>query len=279
MEVKGISIKHKNINKNDYISLSDIARFREGEFPSDVIRAWLRTYRTIEFLGIWEQLHNPDFNSVEFDRVKTEAPRNGFIMTPTRWVETTNAIGIIQSMGKYADILAHKDIAFKFASWLSVEFELYMIIEFQRFKENEQAQLQWTARRELSKLNYHLQTGAIKNSLVPILTEQQRQFVYQNEADILNVALFGHTALEWRKSHPKEAEQGFNVRDFANHHELLVLAFMENANAEMIKQGIKQSDRIQELNNIARYQLPILMEINNTPPRSPLLLEDKNKKP
>ena len=262
VSVQGIDVKYKRINEKDYISLSDIARFREGEYPSDVIRTWLRTYRTIEFLGIWEKLHNPNFNSVEFDRVKDEAPENGFVMTPKRWVETTNAIGIIQSMGKYADILAHKDIAFKFASWLSVEFELYMVKEFQRLKENEQAHLQWSAKRELAKVNYHIHTDAIKENIVPTLTDKQKNFVYADEADLLNVALFGMTASEWRAKNPNR-KANENIRDYADIHQLIVLSNMESYNAIMIADKLPQDVRMERLNQTARQQLQVLTQVEN----------------
>ncbi|MDR2542287.1 MAG: KilA-N domain-containing protein [Treponema sp.] len=269
-EVKGISIKHKRLNENDYISISDIARFRENEYPSDVINDWLRNRHTIEFLGIWERLHNESFNSLEFERVDKEAGRNGFIMTPKRWCETVNAIGIASGgMGRYADTLAHKDIAFKFASWLSVEFEMYMIIEFQRLKEQEQAQLQWTAKRELAKVNYHIHTDAIKaNLIVPTLTQKQKSFVYADEADLLNVALFGKTAKEWRDKNPKEKG---NIRDFATIHQLLVLANMESYNSILINDKVSQQERLIKLNEMARKQLKVLLEVDNR------LLLPKNK--
>ena len=269
MSVKGIDITYKRINEDDYISLSSIARFREQEYPSDVIRNWLRTYRTIEYLGVWEQLYNPDFNSVEYNRVKDEAPENAFTMTPKRWVETTNAIGIIPSMGKHAEIFAHKDIAFKFASWLSVEFELYMIKEFQRLKIQEHAQLEWNAKRELAKLNYKIQTDAIKENIVPTLKPHQIGFAYASEADLLNVALFGHTAAEWRKANPDKTG---NVRDHTSLHHLLVLANMESYNAKMINDGVPAEERIKHLNDMARQQLPVLLQLN-----SPLLLANDRK--
>ena len=255
IEVQGIEINYKRINEDDYISLTDLARFRESEYPSDVIRNWLRTYRTIEYLGIWEQLYNPAFNSVEFHRIKSEAPENAFVMTPTRWVETTNAIGIIPSRGKYATVFAHKDIAFKFASWLSVEFELYLIKEFQRLKENEQKALNWSAKRELAKMNYHIHTDAIKQHIVPTLTGRQLNFVYANEADVLNVAMFGMTAAEWRTANPNKKG---NIRDYAAIEQLLVLANMESYNAILIEQGKPQSERLQLLNTMADNQLRVL---------------------
>jgi len=262
-EVKGISIKHKRLNENDYMSLSDIARYREGEYPSDVIRNWLRTYRTIEFLGIWEKLHNPDFNSVEYERIKSEAPENGFVMTPKRWAETTFAIGIVSSMGKYADILAHKDIAFKFAGWLSVEFEMYMILEYQRLKEQEQKQLQWSAKRELAKVNYHIQTNAIAEHLiVPTLTDKQKTSVYCDEADLLNVVLFGKTAKEWREENPDKNHSQENMRDFASLRQLLVLANLESYNGRMIAKKVPQAERMTELSEMAKEQLQTLAQVD-----------------
>ena len=269
-EVKGIAIKHKRLNENDYISISDIARFRENEYPSDVINDWLRNKHTIEFLGIWERLHNESFNSLEFERVDKEAGRNGFVMTPKRWCETVKAIGITSgSMGRYADTLAHKDIAFKFASWLSVEFEMYLIIEFQRLKEQEQTQLQWTAKRELAKVNYHIHTDAIKeNLIVPTLTQKQKSFVYADEADLLNVALFGKTAKEWRDKNPKEKG---NIRDYSTVHQLLVLANMESYNSILINDKVPQQERLIKLNEMARQQLKVLFQVDNR------LLFPKNK--
>ena len=261
MAVKGIEIAYKKIGDSDFISLTDIARFREAEYPSDVINNWLRNRNTVEFLGVWEKLYNEDFNSLEFEGVDKEAGRNGFVLTPKRWIETVNAIGIRASMGRYAETLAHKDIAFKFASWLSVEFELYIIKEFQRLKENEQKHLAWSAKRELAKINYHIHTDAIKgNLIVPALTEKQKSFVYADEADLLNVALFGKTASEWRSEHPDEKG---NIRDFATIHQLLVLANMESYNAQMINDKISQGTRLIKLNEMARQQLKVLLEVDN----------------
>ncbi|MDR3021964.1 MAG: KilA-N domain-containing protein, partial [Clostridiales bacterium] len=249
------------VNNEDFISLSDIARFRESEYPSDVIGDWMRTRNTIEFLGTWEQLYNPDFNSLIFEGVDKEAGRNGFVMTPKRWIETVNAIGMKSNMGRYAETLAHKDIAFKFASWLSTKFELYLIKEFQRLKEKEQTQLAWSAKRELAKINYHIQTDAIKEKLiVPTLTSQQRSFVYADEADLLNVALFGKTALQWRN---ENKDKDGNIRDYATIHQLLVLANMESYNAIMIKDNISQEERIDRLNETARQQLQVLEQVEN----------------
>ncbi|MDR3293136.1 MAG: KilA-N domain-containing protein [Clostridiales bacterium] len=241
--------------------------------PSHVIANWMRTYRAIEYLGLWEMLYNPDFNSLEYERVKTEAPENGFVMTPKRWAETTGAVGIIPSMGKYAEIYAHKDIAFKFASWLSVEFELYIVKEFQRLKAEENKHLEWSAKRELSKLNYHIHTDAIKENLIlPKLTPIQKSYVYADEADLLNVALFGETAREWREKHPDEKG---NMRDYATLHQLLVLANMESHNAAFITEGLLQVERLERLRGIAERELRVLLQQATN---SPLLLGKTDKK-
>ena len=261
MKYKGYKSLSKKIKDEDYISLTDIARFRESEYPSDVVRNWLRTFRTIEYLGIWEQLYNPNFNSVEFHRIKNEAPENAFVMTPTRWVETTNAIGIVPSRGKYASIFAHRDIAFKFASWISVEFELYLIKEFQRLKSQEHQALEWSAKRELAKVNYRIHTDAIKENIVPTLSDQQIAFIYANEADVLNVALFGKTAKQWRDENP--TKKG-NIRDYATIEQLLVIANMESYNAILIEQGLAQGERLKQLNAMARSQLRVLQNQNTS---------------
>jgi hypothetical protein len=265
MIVNGVEIKVKEADGADFISLTGLARQREAEYPSDVIGNWMRNRATIEYLGLWEKLYNPDFNSLEFEGVERKAGRNAFVMTPKRWAETTNAIGIIPAMGKYAEVYAHKDIAFKFASWLSVEFELYVIKEFQRLKKAEQLSLGWTAQRELAKLNYRLQTDAVKeNLIVPALTDRQKAFVYANEADLLNVALFGQTAGEWTK---KNADKKGNIRDNATLQQLLVLSQIEGYNAILIQDNIKQDERLIKLNNMARKQMSVLMESG-----SPLLI-------
>ena len=257
--VQGIDITHKKVNEEDYISLTDIAKFREGQFPSAVISSWMRGRNAVDFLGTWEELNNPEFNSIGFDRIDKEAGRNGFILTPTRWVETTNAIGIIEKRGRYADVLAHKDIAFKFASWLSVKFELYIIKEFQRLKEQENKLLEWTAKRELAKINYHIHTDSIKEDLIPTLRQSQITYVYQDEADMLNVVLFGQTAKEWRDKNPDKAKDG-NMRDYTTVDKLLVLANLESYNAMLIKQKLPQSERIVLLNEMARTQMQSLQK-------------------
>ncbi len=267
VSVEGFDITVKTINSEDYISLTDLAKYRNADYPSETINSWMRSRSTVEFLGLWEALYNPNFNSIEFDRIDKDAGRNGFILTPTRWAESVNAIGIISKQGRYAEALAHKDIAFRFASWLSVRFELYLIKEFQRLKINEQNALEWTAKRELSKLNYHIHTDAIKeNLIIPELTEAQKSYVYADEADLLNVALFGETAREWRAKHP--AEKG-NMRDYATLHQLLVLANMESHNAALITEGLSQPERLVRLRGIAERELKVLLQQAT---HSPLLL-------
>ena len=266
-EVKGIQVRHQLVKDADYISLTDLAKYKSQE-PNKVIEHWMRNRGTFDYMAVWETLYNPNFNGERLNEMRMDSSTNTFMLSPQRWVEETNAIGIFSKAGKGGGTYAHKDIAFKFASWLSVEFELYVIKEFQRLKADEQKQLEWNAKRELSKINYRIQTDAIKmNLVVPKLTPQQIGFVYADEADRLNVALFGHTAAGWRKANP--TLEG-NVRDYASVHQLLVLANMESYNAEMIKKGVKAEERTANLNDMARYQLPLLMQSS-----SPLLLEEK----
>jgi len=257
MSVKGIDIRYSRINQDDYISLTDIAKYKNAEAPNDVIKNWLRNRMTIESLGLWEGLNNPSFKPVEFDGFRKEAGLNSFVLSPTKWIERTNAIGITVSAGKYGGTYAHNDIALEFANWVSVEFRLYLIKEFQRLKAEEQKALDWTAKRELAKVNYRIHTDAIKeNLIVPKLTQKQISFVYANEADMLNVALFGKTASEWRiKNHDKKG----NMRDYANVEQLLVLANLESYNAILVEQGMPQAERIVLLNKTARKQLETLM--------------------
>jgi hypothetical protein len=246
------------INQEDYISLTDIAKFKTSD-PFIVVCNWMRNRNTIEYLGIWETLYNHDFKPIEFDRFKNEAGLNAFTMSPQKWVDNTNAKGIISKSGRYGGTFAHKDIAFKFAAWISIEFELYFIKEFQRLKEEEQKQLGWSAKRELSKINYHIHTDAIKQNLIPYeLTHQQISHVYANEADVLNVALFGITAKQWR-----DANSGLkgNIRDYATINQLICLSNMENLNAVFINENIPQSERLVKLNQIAIQQMKILQEV------------------
>ena len=250
--------KSVSINRDDYISLTDIAKYKEDSEANDIIRNWLRNRNTIEFLGIWEHLYNPDFKPVEFDGFKKEAGLNSFTMSPKKWIETTNAIGIISKSGRYGGTYAHKDIAFEFASWISVEFKLYLIKEFQRLKDEEHKQLGWDIRRNLTKINYRIHTDAIKTNLIPkTLTPQQKSNVYASEADILNMALFGMTAKMWRDAKP---ERKGNIRDDADVNQLVCLANLETLNALFIQEGLEQQERLQKLNAIAIEQMKILTD-------------------
>jgi len=248
------------INEDDYISLTDIAKYKSNE-PTDVIANWMRNRNTIEYLGIWETLYNPVFKPLEFEGFRKEAGLNAFTLSPQKWIEATNAKGMISKSGRYGGTFAHKDIAFKFAAWISIEFELYFIKEFQRLKEEEQKQLGWTAKRELSKINYHIHTDAVKHNLIPAtLTPQQISYVYANEADVLNVALFGITAKQWRDANP---ELKGNIRDYATINELICLSNMENLNAVFINENMPQSERLVKLNQIAIQQMSILQAVEN----------------
>lgn len=242
-------------NENDYISLTDIAKFKSDD-PAAVIGNWMRNRNTIEFLGIWESLYNPMFKLLEFEGFRKEAGLNAFTLSPQKWTKTTNAIGIVAKSGRYGGTFAHKDIAFKFASWISVEFELYIVKEFQRLKEEEQKQLGWSAKRELSKINYRIHTDAIKRNIIPEeVTPQQASIIYANEADVLNVAMFGMTAKQWRGAN---ADKKGNIRDYATINELICLSNMENLNAVFIDQGLPQSERLIKLNQIAIQQMKVL---------------------
>ena len=247
------------INEKDYISLTDMVKGIENELA--LIEKWLRNKNTIEFLGIWEEMYNPDFNSPEFEGIKNAAGLNRFILSVKQWIEKTHAIGIIAKAGRYGGTYAHKDLAFEFASWVSPQFKLYLLREFQRLKEEEQKQLGWTAKRELSKINYHIHTDAIKQNLIPAeLSPLQTSIIYANEADVLNVALFGITAKQWREEHP---DLKGNIRDYASINQLICLSNMENLNAVFINNGVPQSERLKELNRIAIQQMLVLEEIEN----------------
>lgn len=248
------------INDDDYISLTDIAKFKTTD-PFIVVCNWMRNRNTIEYLGIWETLYNPNFKPIEFDRFRNEAGLNAFTMSPQKWIEATNANGMISKSGRYGGTFAHKDIAFKFSAWISIEFELYFIKEFQRLKEDEQKQIGWTAKRELSKINYHIHTDAIKQNLIPgELTTHQISVVYANEADVLNVALFGITAKQWREANP---ELKGNIRDYATINELICLSNMENINAMLINENVTQKERLVKLNQLAIQQMRILQDAEN----------------
>ena len=256
INAQGIEISIVSDGTNDdYISLTDIAKYKNPEFPADVIKNWLRIRSTIEFLGLWEQLNNPNFKLVEFDQFKNAAGANSFVLSPTKWIQSTNAIGITTKPGRYGGTLAHKDIAFEFASWLSPEFKLYIIKDYQRLKNDESSRLSldWNLKRELSKINYKIHTDAIKSHIIPnIVTKQQQRFAYANEADLLNTALFGMTAKEWREQNPNA--EG-NIRDNASIQQLIVLANLENLNAQYIKDGLSSSQRLIILNEIAIQQM------------------------
>ena len=258
--VQDTDITILQINENDYISLTDIAKFKTDD-TFIVVCNWMRNRNTIEYLGIWESLYNPNFKPIEFDRFRKEAGLNAFTMSPKKWIETTNAIGIISKSGRYGGTYAHKDIAFKFASWISVEFELYVAKEFQRLKEEEQKQLGWSVKRELAKLNYHIHTDAIKKNLIPKeITPQQASMIYANEADVLNVALFGGTAKEWREANP---DVKGNIRDYATINQLICLSNMENLNAVFVNDNLPQRERLIKLNQIAIQQMSVLEDVGS----------------
>ena len=253
------------IGNVNYISLTDLARYQNSSDPSFTVKNWLRRINTIDYIGLWEEIHNQDFNLVEFDQIKTEYGRNSFAMSPTQWIKRTNAIGIISKGGRYSiGTFAHPDIAFEFASWLSPEFKLYLITEFERLKANEayQEKIDWQANRILAKLNYVVHTDAVKAYIVPTLTEAQKKFVYAEEADVLNVALFGMTAKEWRESNPELAKNG-NIRDYTDLLHLVILNNLENTNAELIEAKVPQNERLVRLNNSARRQMKVLKDNKN----------------
>ena len=262
LSAKGLSIQvYTEDFMNDYISLTDIARYKSDE-PSDVIKNWMRRKDTIEFLGLWESLNNTNFNSVEFDRIKSEAGYNSFTLSPKKWISLTNAIGIISKSGRYGGAFAYSDIAFEFASWISAEFKMYVIQDYKRLKsdENSKLSLNWNLNREISKLNYKIHTDAIKEYLLNDLTEEQLSYKYASEADLLNVALFDKRAKQWRDENPKLKG---NMRDYANLQELLVLANMESYNAILISKGISQKERMIELRALAKKQLLSLKSLEN----------------
>lgn len=257
--VKGIEIKFVRINSDEYISLSSIAKYRDQKRTDYIIQNWLKTRSTIELLGLWEKIYNPFFKSIEFDGIRMKSGLNSFILTPKTWISSTNAIGIVSKQGKYGGTYAHKDIAMEFASWLSIEFKFYLIKEFQRLKEAEanHQNLQWSVQRIISKINYHIHTDAIKENLIPkTLTNEQAAIVYANEADLLNVALFGMTAQQWKYLNPNS--EG-NLRDQATLDQLVVLSNMESINALLIQQGIPSQERILQLNQVAISQMKSLM--------------------
>ena len=248
-------------NNTDYVSLTDIAKYLDPENPRFIIQNWMRNRNTIEFLGAWESINNPNFNRLEFDTVRNASGTNAFVLTPQRWIAETNAIGITSKAGRYGGTYAHSDIAFEFASWISPEFKLYIIQDYQRLKQEEayRNQLDWKVNRYISKLNYTIQTDAIKENIVPTLQPSQISYAYSSEADLVNVALFGITAKEYKKTFP---EKEGNQRDNATIEQLLVLNNLQSLNAEMIKQGLSPSNRLTELNRIAKEQLEVLYKNN-----------------
>ena len=262
IHAKGIDIGiYTNDYENEFISLTDIARYKSND-PNDVIKNWMRSRETIEFLGLWEKLHNPDFKPVEFDGFRSEAGLHAFTMSPTKWIEGVNAIGIVTKAGRYGGTYAHSDIALEFASWVSAEFKLYIMKDYQRLKkdENSRLSLNWNLNREIAKLNYRIHTDAIKDHLIPPeLTPEQISYKYANEADMLNVVLFGKTAKQWRDANP--GKKG-NIRDDANLNQLLVLANMESYNAILIGQGKTMSERIVLLRELAVKQMETLSMVN-----------------
>lgn len=257
--VENTEITVVEVDEKDYISLTDMVKSIENGLA--LIEKWLRNKNTIEFLGIWEEMYNPSFNSPEFEGIKNAAGLNRFILSVKQWIEKTNAIGIMAKAGRYGGTYAHKDLAFEFASWVSPQFKLYLLREFQRLKEEEQKQLGWSAKRELAKINYHIHTDAIKQNLIPQkLTPAQISIIYANEADVLNVALFGITAKEWRELNP---DLKGNIRDYATINQLICLSNMENLNAVFINEGISQKERLIKLNQIAIQQMSVLEEVEN----------------
>ena len=243
--------------ENEFISLTDIAKYKSSD-PNDVIKNWMRLRSTLEYLGLWEKINNPNFKGVEFDPLLAEAGSNAFTMSPSKWVELTAAIGILTKNGAGGGTYAQRDIAFKFANWVSVEFELYLVMEFQRLKAKEQELIGWTAKRELSKINYRIHTDAIKRHLIPEeVTPAQSSTIYAEEADVLNVAMFGMTAKQWREANP---DLKGNIRDYATINELICLSNMENINAVLINDGIPQGERLIKLNQIAIQQMQVLVD-------------------
>ena len=258
IKVLGTEIALSSQKKEDYISLTDIAKYKNPGHPADVIKNWTRSKDTIEFLGLWERINNIDFKLVEFDQFRNQAGNNSFVLSPQKWIEATNAQGIISRSGKYGGTFAHKDIAFEFASWVSAEFKLYLIKEFQRLKEdeNERLQLGWDIKRNLVKINYKIHTDAIKKHLVPDkISRNGVNLIYATEADILNLALFGMNAKEWRNNNPT---LDGNMRDYADVFQLVCLSNLENINALFIKEGIDKSKRLEKLNSIAIEQMTLL---------------------
>jgi hypothetical protein len=260
--VKDTEILFFKKEQEDYISLTDIAKTRDAENPSQIISLWLRTYSTIEYLGLWEMLFNSNFKPHIYEGFKMESAKPHFWMSAQKWINETSAIGITSKSGRYGGgTFAHSDIAFKFAAWISAEFELYLVTEFKRLKIEEQKAIGWSAKRELAKINYHIHTSAISKNLIPKeLSKEQINLIYASEADVLNVALFGMTAKEWRDANP---DQKGNMRDYATINELICLSNMENINAVLISDGISQKERLIKLNQIAIQQMQVLQDVES----------------
>jgi hypothetical protein len=260
INVKDSEIAFYKNGLDDFISLTDIAKVRDRNNPAQVISLWLRTYNTIEYIGLWEMLNNPYFKPHIYEGFKNESAKPHFWMSPQKWISDTNAVGMTSKSGRYGGgTFAHSDIAFKFAAWISAEFELYLVTEFKRLKNEELKSLGWSAKRELAKINYHIHTDAIKHNLIPsVLTSQQTSIIYANEADVLNIAMFGITAKQWRDGNP---DLKGNIRDYATINELICLSNMENLNAVFINEGLSQKERLMKLNQIAIQQMRILTEV------------------
>ena len=262
--VKDTSISVMRVRDVDYISLTDLAKFKNDKYPANVIIHWLSNKDTALYVGLWEELNNEKFNLTEYREIKiNEIGTSSYTMSPKQWIQRTNAIGLISKGGKYSfGTYAHPDLAFEFASWLSVEFKLYLIKEFERLKKNEsyQNKIEWSVRRELAKTNYRIHTDSIKENIIPTLTEKQKLYAYANEADLLNVALFGMTAKEWKDKNPN---LDGNMRDYTNILQLVILSNLENLNAEMIERGIESKIRLERLNTIAKKQYNILRDSNS----------------
>lgn len=257
ISVKGLQIGFMQSDQKDYICITDIAKHKSPEAPRDIIKNWIRNKNTIDLLGLWEKLHNPGFKQVEFDLFRNEAGYNHFVLSPQKWIESTNAIGLFSKSGRYGGTYAHIDIALEFASWVSVEFKFYLIKEFQHLKSQQAKELDWNVKRKLTKINYRIHTDAIKENLIPAsLTAQQISYVYSNEADVLNMALFGKTAKQWRKENP---DKNGNIRDYANVSQLVCLANLENLNSVLINDDVSQSERLKRLNQVAIKQMKILL--------------------
>jgi hypothetical protein len=264
LEVRGNVITILKVGEDDYISLTDIARYKDSEHTDTIIQNWMRNRNTVELLGLWETIHNPKFKPLEFEGFRNQAGLNSFVLTPKKWIEFTNAIGIVSKPGRNGGTFAHKDLAFEFAFWVSIEFKLYVIKEFQRLKneENDRLKLNWNLNRTLAKINYRIHTDAIKENIIPQnLTKEQINQIYASEADVLNVALFGKTAKQWREQNPK---LDGNIRDYATIEQLLVMANLESLNAEFIKMGLTQSERLIKLNQTAISQIKSLTTNTNT---------------